>query len=82
MTILLVFAALLILAGFLCSVFVLKHAFGRSLGTGFIVLCVPWYNLYYSFSQFEHPRKGLILAGYLGLLPLGAFLQAISQLPG
>jgi hypothetical protein len=51
---------------------VLVHAFKRSLGTGFIVLCLPIYNVYYGFSQFEHRVKGLVLAGWLGAGVLGA----------
>lgn len=76
--ILMVVASVLTLIGFACSIFVIVHAFGRSIGTGFLVLCVPCYNLYYAFSQFEHPRKGPILAGYLGCLTLGAVLQSIA----
>lgn len=51
---------------------ILVHAFRRSIGTGFIVLCLPIYNVYYGFSQFEHRRKGLVLAGWLGAGLLGA----------
>lgn len=71
----------LTLLGFACSIFVLVHAFKRSIGTGFMVLCVPFYCLYYAFSQFEHRQKGMILAGYLGCLTLGAFLQGIASRP-
>ncbi len=67
--------------GFACSLFVLVHAFRRSLGTGVMVLCVPCYNLFYAFSQFEHPRKGPILAGYIGLMALGGFLLSIGGRP-
>ena len=49
-----------------CFVLVLIHAFQRSLGTGFMVLCLPIYQFVYGFAQFEHRRKGLILAGWLG----------------
>lgn len=72
------FAVALTAVGFACSVFVIVHAFRRSLGTGFMVLCVPCYTVYYAFTQFEHPRKGLIVAGYLGCLSLGGVLQAIA----
>jgi len=41
----------------------LVHAFQRSIGTGFIVLLLPIYCVYYGFSQFEHRWKGLVLAG-------------------
>ncbi len=49
-----------------CAVFLLVHAFRRSLGTGMMVLLVPCYLPVYAFSQFEHPRKNLIIAGFFG----------------
>ena len=58
-----------------CFLPVLRHAFRRSLGTGFIVLCVPVYTPYYAFSQFEHRFKGPLLAGYLGGFVLGVVLH-------
>lgn len=67
--------------GFACSLVVLVHAFRRSLGTGVMVLCVPCYNLFYAFSQFEHPRKGPLLAGYIGALALGGFLLSVGGRP-
>ena len=72
------FAIALAAFGFACSLFVIVHAFRRSVGTGFMVLFVPCYVVYYSFTQFEHPRKGAILAGYLGCLSLGGVLQSIA----
>lgn len=48
-----------------CWAFVLVHAFQRSVGTGFMVLCIPVYNVIYGFTQFEHRFKGAILAGWL-----------------
>lgn len=56
------------------SVFILVHAFRRSIGTGVITLFVPGYVVYYAFSQFEHARKGPIVALWLGLGVLGALL--------
>ncbi len=64
--------------GLICAGTISIHAFRRSLGTGFMVLCIPCYNFYYAFSQFEHPRKGLIIAGLFGALGLGAALLAIG----
>lgn len=58
-----------------CFLPVLRHAFGRSLGTGFMVLCVPVYTPYYAFSQFEHRFKGPLVAGYLGGFVLGVVLH-------
>ena len=74
-------AVALVAVGFACSIFVIVHAFRRSLGTGFMVLCVPCYAVYYAFTQFEHPRKGLIVAGYLGCLSLGGVLQSVAARP-
>ena len=64
------------LASVACFTLVLVHAFKRSIGTGVMVLCIPLYNLYYAFSQFEHRRKGWVLAGWLGGLVLALGLRA------
>lgn len=47
-----------------CSIFILIHAFKKSVGTGFMVLCIPFYILYYMFSVFEHEKKQLIIGGW------------------
>jgi hypothetical protein len=62
-----------------CFVPVLLHAFRRSLGTGFMVLCLPVYTPYYAFSQFEHRYKGALVAGWLGGLGLGVVLFTVGQ---
>jgi len=64
--------------GLACAVMVLMHAFKRSVGTGFMVLCIPGYILYYAFSQFEHGRKSLIIAGLVGGLTLAGAMRAMS----
>ena len=61
-----------------CFIFVLIHAFQRSLGTGFMVLLIPLVCIVYGFSQFEHRRKGLILAGWLGGLVTAVVLRAMA----
>ncbi len=61
-----------------CFVFVLIHAFQRSVGTGFMVLCIPVYQFVYGFKQFEHRAKGLILAGWLGGGLLALTLRALG----
>lgn len=58
-----------------CWVFIFAHAFQRSLGTGVMVLLIPIYNVVYAFTQFEHRRKGLILAGAIG----GAVLSVVLR---
>jgi hypothetical protein len=70
----LVFSAL----GLACAAMVLIHAFRRSVGTGFMVLCIPCYILYYAFSQFEHGRKSLIIAGLVGGLTLAGAMRAMN----
>lgn len=73
-----VLGLLLIFLSVVSYALVLVHAFQRSIGTGFIVLCLPIYNVYYGFSQFEHRRKGLVLAGWLGAGVLGITLRWVA----
>ncbi len=61
-----------------CFVLVLVHAFQRSLGTGFMVLCLPIYQFVYGFKQFDHRYKGLVLAGWLGGGLLVVTLRALG----
>ena len=61
-----------------CFVVVLIHAFSRSVGTGFMVLCIPLFNIYYGFVQFEHRRKGVVLAGWLGGFVIGVTLRTLA----
>ncbi|MFO0595737.1 MAG: hypothetical protein U0228_10540 [Myxococcaceae bacterium] len=69
---------LLIFISVPCFALVLVHAFQRSVGTGFMVLFLPLYTLYYGFSQFEHRQKGLVLAGWLGAFVLGVTLRVVG----
>ena len=61
-----------------CFTVVLIHAFRRSVGTGVMVLLLPFYSCYYGFSQFEHPRKFPVLAGWLGGLVMAVMLTTAS----
>lgn len=61
-----------------CAVLLLAHAFRRSVGTGVMVLLIPAYVLVYAFRQFEHPRKGLVVAAFVGASVLGAVLLGIA----
>ncbi len=60
------------------SIFILIHAFQRSVGTGFMTLCIPCYIFYYAFTQFEHPKKSTILGVWLG----GIGLNVVGQVAG
>jgi hypothetical protein len=82
---LLAIAAASTLIGVACAFIILKHAFRRSVGTGFMVLCIPFFLVAYAFSHFEHARKGWIVSGFLGGLVLGIVLRSIGSgiiLPG
>ncbi|MBK7863629.1 MAG: hypothetical protein IPJ65_34485 [Archangiaceae bacterium] len=67
-----------VLLSVICFVLQLRHAFSRSLGTGFMVLFIPLFPLYYGFVQFEHRRKGLIVAGTWGGLMIGVVLRILG----
>jgi len=69
-----------ILLAVTCFVLMLRHAFQRSLGTGFMVLCIPLFAIYYGFAQFEHRQKGLIVAGTWGGLMVGIVLRTLGTL--
>ena len=73
-----VLGLLLIFVSVVSYALILVHAFQRSIGTGFIVLCLPLYTVYYGFSQFEHRWKGLVLAGWLGAGVLGIALRRVA----
>jgi benzodiazapine receptor len=71
-------AALFGLVTFVCAAFLLIHAFRRSVGTGMMVLLIPFYILFYAFSQFEHPRKNLIVAGFFSCSLLAAVFLGLG----
>lgn len=73
-----VLGLLLQLVAVVCWVLIFAHAFQRSLGTGVMVMLIPIYNLVYAFTQFEHRRKGLILAGAIGGLVLAIVLRTVG----
>ena len=68
----------LALISFAASLFILVHAFRRSVGTGFMVLLIPGFIAFYAFAQFEHRHKGVIVATWLGAFVLGVVLQAFG----
>jgi translocator protein len=68
-----------ILVSAIAFAWVLVHAFRRSVGTGVMVLCIPFYNVYYGVMQFQHPRKNVIVALWLGGFALGATFWAAAM---
>lgn len=65
MPILAVVGLLFSLVGLVASIFILIHAFQQSVGKGFMVLCIPCYIIYYMAQEFQHPKKNLIVAGWV-----------------
>ncbi|MDX2012251.1 MAG: hypothetical protein SFW67_18795 [Myxococcaceae bacterium] len=74
-----VLGLLLQLVAVVCWVIIFAHAFQRSLGTGVMVMLIPIYNLVYAFTQFEHRRKGLVLAGAIGGFVLAVVLRTVGS---
>jgi hypothetical protein len=68
------------LVSVVCLVLVLRHAFSRSLGTGVMVLLVPFYVLVYAFTQFEHPRKNVLVSALFASGVLSAVFYALGAL--
>lgn len=75
MTLVLCATALSILS-LVAAAMIVVHAFRRSVGTGVMVLLIPAFIVYYAFTQFEHRRKGAVVAVWLGGLLLGSVLDA------
>ncbi|MGQ0506377.1 MAG: hypothetical protein ACT4TC_13780 [Myxococcaceae bacterium] len=65
------------LATLTCSLLVIAHAWQRSVGTGVMVMLVPFFILYYAFAQFENRYKGPIVATMMCGLLLGALPVAL-----
>ena len=66
-------------AALLLSLPILRFAFGRSLGTGLMVLLIPFYVFWFAVKHFQHPRKAALVSGWLACLGLAAVLLAVHQ---
>jgi hypothetical protein len=55
------------LVSFVAGIFILIDAFQKSVGKGFMVLCIPCYVFYYVFgtSEFQHPKRQQIITAWL-----------------
>lgn len=69
------FLAVLSLA---CAIPILIHAFRRSVGTGLMVLLIPCFIAFYAFVQFEHRRKGVLVATWIAAFVLAALCNAVA----
>ncbi|HMK73310.1 MAG TPA: hypothetical protein VK454_08215 [Myxococcaceae bacterium] len=66
-------------AAALLSIPILVFAFRRSLGTGLMVLLIPFYIFWFAVRHFQHPRKAALVCGWLACLGLAAVLLAVHQ---
>jgi hypothetical protein len=65
---------------FVCWIFILIHAFKNGgVLQGILCFCIFPYTIYYAFAKFEHEKKNLIVAGYLGGLVLGLVLNFMAR---
>jgi benzodiazapine receptor len=69
---------LLGLAALVCWVIVLIAAFKKDTKTGILSFILAPYALYFAFTKFEHQKKGLILAGWIGGFILCFVLQSVG----
>ena len=68
------------LVSLVCGIIILIHAFTKGgVVQGILCLCVPFYVLYYGFAKFEHEKKNLILAGWLGAIVIQVILIYMSR---
>ena len=72
-------ALVLYLAAVVCWIMIIVHAF-KSGGAlhGILCICFWPYAVYWGFAKFEHPKKNLILAGFLGGVVAGFALQFLA----
>jgi len=63
----------------ICFSVVLSDAFKRGLGTGVAVLLLLPYSLYFGFARFDHRRRALVLAGWLGAFVLAVVFRVAGS---
>jgi hypothetical protein len=55
------------LVAFVCTIIILVHAFSKGgVAQGLLSLFIPFYIFYYAFARFEHEKRGMILAVWIG----------------
>lgn len=68
---------------FVLSIVILVAAFKKSVGTGFLCLCIPFYIYFFVFARYQSPKKKLMISLWLGahvLYIIGFVLMAKAQL--
>lgn len=64
----------LCLVSFVCAIFILIEAFKSAVWKGIVGLFCGLYLLYFAFTEFQHEKKGMIIAGWLVAGILGGVL--------
>ncbi|MCA8994367.1 MAG: hypothetical protein KDA88_20485 [Planctomycetaceae bacterium] len=76
--VLLILALVCALASFVCAIIILIAAFKEGLAQGLLCLCIPFYVLYFAVAKFQHEKKGLIIAGWIGGAIIANVLSAMA----
>lgn len=72
--------SLLAMAGsFALLMLIIRHAFRESPGLGVLVIFLPLFNIFYALTHFEHPRKGWVVGGWLGLMSWAICLTLMAM---
>ena len=58
---------------------ILAFAFRRSLGTGLMVLLIPFYVFWFAVKHFQHPQKVALVCSWFASLGLAAVLLAVHH---
>lgn len=58
---------------------ILRFAFSRSLGTGLMVLLIPFYVFWFAVKHFQHQRKVALVCSWFACLGLSAVLLAVHH---
>jgi translocator protein len=66
-------------AAVVLSLPILRFAFSRSLGTGLMVLLIPFYIFWFAVQHFQHRYKTALVCGWLACLGLAVVLLAVHQ---
>lgn len=65
-----------------CAIFVYIHAFQQSVGTGFLVLCVPCYIFFYIHDQFQHEHKQTIVTLFYASIAVNVVMRMLGMAIG
>lgn len=50
---------------FITSIIIVVAGFKKSVGTGFLCLCIPFYIYFFAFARYESPKKKIVIGLWL-----------------